>query len=91
MRLLIIEQDGTDLLGKVISETVELSDAVMLGESKDRVLSECMDVIQATYSFMNEMATPLEILKASDKHCDKLKDRGHKVLARYELKEVGND
>lgn len=92
MKLLKLKQDSNDdLFEKVMEEANELADAVMTCENKDRVLSECMDVIQATFSFMQEVATKDELIEAGKEHVRKLRSRGHDVEKIYKIMEVQDD
>ena len=89
MKLLKIKQDkDADLFEKVLEESCELADAVMTCENKDRVLSECMDVMQATFSFIQEIATKDELIEAGKLHERKLRSRGHEVEKEYKIMEV---
>lgn len=89
MKLLKIKQESTEfLLDKIMEEAVELADAIFESENKDRVLSECMDVMQATWSFMQELATKEELIKAGIEHERKLRSRGHEVEKIYRIMEA---
>ena len=89
MKLLKIKQHkDADLFEKVLEEANELADAVMTCENKDRVLSECMDVMQATFSFIQEIATKDELIEAGKEHERKLRSRGHEVEKVYRIMEA---
>ena len=88
MILVKIEQHGDDLVAKIIEEAGEIADAVFDGESKERVLSECFDNIQSTWSFMHDIATEKEIELAAARHVKKLRDRGHNILEYYTIRRV---
>jgi hypothetical protein len=66
---------------KIKEEAHEVLEAFANGESKDRVLEECLDTIQATLNLMAMIATEEEIQQASCGHMLKMRAR------KYELKD----
>jgi len=81
MLMPLIKTDTTagEQLEKVSEEFTEVIDAVTDEESTERILEECMDLIQATVGFMRKVGTKEEIVQAIWDHHVKMYERDHEM------------
>lgn len=66
---------------KILEEINELR----LAETQEHKLEEALDIIQSVIGYLRMIATDEELMKAMDKHRQKLEGRGHKILGYLEV------